>query len=399
MITEEKVIAVLGALMLFPEYRHLAYTVKVPAKYKTALKVIQNNPTIGYETLVAKLEDKYPTCYMWIDHAPRVFEVENFISEYMKDYIRHETIESVKSLASVAEQLDTEQITDKLRVLLQKSLDLSSPIKSTNEVVNELLREIKRIRNGNGIEIPYFSSIVNDLIGGELIIIAGRPSMGKTALMLNLAERFARKSYHIGFISLEMGSFSLLLRMVQKHWNYSIQRHLKTMSDEEISNLQKQLLEYSELPIYFSDDVTTKLGSVLSTLKYMQTVHDVQIFFVDYLQLIHARGISNRVEELGYITRALKEFAIETRTTIFVGSQLNRNVETRENKVPTLADLRESGAIEQDADTVIMLYRPGYYDENEPPEKLIMKVVKQRNGAIGQIEAHFDLTKQVIENV
>jgi len=395
LISDDIVESLLGGFMLYPQYRYYAYSVEVPGHFKKALKAIQENPNAGYETIVLELEEKYPDIYQWIDLAPQEWDFENFIQTYIEQYKRAKLVENIKSLATRIEKLESSTIQMELNKIVRATLDSNVEVRHIKDVISELIEDLHRIRKEGGIRIPYLWKLVNDLFGGELIVLAGRPGMGKTTLMVNMAEQFARQGATVGFITLEMPDKSLTLKLVQRFWNISLFRQAKELSDEDVSLIEKQFSDFMELPIYFSTRTTTRITSVLATLKYFVTMFDVKIFFIDYLQLLRAR-FGNRVEELAYITRTLKEFAIENNVSIFLGSQLNRNVEYREDKMPTLADLRESGAIEQDADVVVMLYRPWYYDKNEDKSKLILKIAKQRNGVIGSIVVRYEMDKHLI---
>lgn len=395
LVTDELVKQLIGGFMLYPQYRFYAFEIEVPTHFKKAIKYIRDNLDAGYETLAIDLAERYPDIYKWADIAPMEFEFENFVKKYQKIYQHSKLVERIKVLASKVQKIDLEYLQREIMQLAKDSLHKNVEVKHVGDIVNELVNELFRLHETGGIEIPYLSTLVNDLLGGELIILAGRPGMGKTTLMLNIAEKLARKDINVGIISLEMTGKPLVLKLVQRYWDFNLMKNIKNLSQEELNRVAEQLREFQELPIFISDRFSTKIESVLSSLNYFINVHGIKVFFIDYLQLIRAK-IGNRVEELGYITRLLKEFAVENNVSIFLGSQLNRNVEYREDKMPSLADLRESGAIEQDADVVVMLYRPGYYNDEEDPTKLVLKVAKQRNGVVGSITVRFDLNKQII---
>jgi len=398
-LNDEIVKTLLGGLFLFPEYRYFAFQVEVPRHFWPILKEIRDNPSVSFESIAIEYGGRFPDIYKWIDLAPMKHEFEDFVRKYNEIYKYSKLVEKIKMLASKVERIGLEDIQKELTDIAKESLIGNVEVKRLGDIVEDLISDLYTMNEKGGIQIPYLNELVNDLFGGELIILAGRPGMGKTMLMLNMAERLAREKVNVGFISLEMEGKPLAFKLVQRYWNFNLLKNIKKLSIEDLNKIANQLREFEELPIYISDKFSTRIESVISSLNYFKNVHDVKVFFIDYLQLIRARRIGNRVEELGYITRLLKEFAVENSVSVFLGSQLNRNVEYREDKVPTLADLRESGAIEQDADVVVMLYRPEYYNHDEDANKLILKVAKQRNGVVGKIELYIDLNKQIINEL
>ncbi len=240
----------------------------------------------------------------------------------------------------------------------------------------------------------------------DLIILAGRPSMGKTAFVLNITENIL-KNYKLPiiFFSLEMSKEQLIYRLLSNETGISQTRlKLGNLYKEDWNKLKKSIQLYSKLPFFINDEPNITIYDLRSKIKkiiFEQT--NIGLIVIDYLQLLLNSKIKpeNRVQELSQITRSLKAIAKEFQTPIIALSQLSRNVENRINKRPILSDLRESGSIEQDADLVLMLYRENYYNsttekfEKLAPAELI--VAKHRNGPLGVVKLSFqtDPTKFV----
>jgi replicative DNA helicase len=232
----------------------------------------------------------------------------------------------------------------------------------------------------------------------DLIILAGRPSMGKTAFVLNMAENVLKKyKIPILFFSLEMSKEQLIYRLLSNETGIS-QTRLKigNLYKEDWHELKKSIQNYSRLPFFIDDRANLTTQDIRSKLKQVLFEQNkVGLIIIDYLQLLVNSKLKteNRVQELSQITRSLKNLAKEFQIPIITLSQLSRNVENRINKRPVLSDLRESGSIEQDADLVLMLYRENYYnpisEKNEKITPAELIIAKHRNGPLGMVELSF----------
>ena len=232
----------------------------------------------------------------------------------------------------------------------------------------------------------------------DLIILAGRPSMGKTAFVLNISENILKKyNVPILFFSLEMSKEQLIYRLLSNETGIS-QTRLKigNLYKEDWHELKKSIQNYSRLPFFIDDQVNLTTQDIRSKIKQILFEQNkIGLIVIDYLQLLLNSKLKseNRVQEISQITRALKNLAKEFQIPVIALSQLSRNVENRINKRPVLSDLRESGSIEQDADLVLMLYREKYYnsivekDEKITPAELI--IAKHRNGPLGTVDLAF----------
>lgn len=282
------------------------------------------------------------------------------------------------------------------------------------DVVERVIEEIfKTNKQITGIKTGFDSldEITNGLQKGDLIILAARPSVGKTAFALNLATNVMtihKKS--VAFFSLEMPAEQLIQRMLA---SLSFVDSYKLKHTSKLTEIDKEKLLEAQDKIkntnFFIDDSgSIKLDEIIWKSRKQKEMGKLDLIVIDYLQLIPTNSIGdNRQQEVSKISRSLKQLARELGVPIIALSQLNRRVETREDKKPMMSDLRESGAIEQDADIIAFLYREDYYDKDKNFENKIqlteLNIAKHRNGAIGNIELSFnqaigrfsDYTKQM----
>ena len=255
-----------------------------------------------------------------------------------------------------------------------------------------------QMESGQGvIGIPSGFHDLDRMTGGfkdsDLIIVAGRPAMGKTSLALNVglfAALEAKKS--VAIFSLEMSKEQLTERLLTEQAQIDAQRlHRGLLSEAEFDRVSNALGPLGEASIYIDD--TPVMDELTLQLKARQAKmrHGIDMVIIDYLQLMHgrSRGDDNRVQEVSSISRALKGLARELRIPVIAISQLSRAPEQRPDKRPILSDLRESGSIEQDSDVVMFLYRPEYYKAEERPGIAELIVAKHRNGPTGTIELKF----------
>ena len=261
-------------------------------------------------------------------------------------------------------------------------------------------------------ELPYVLSNfvgMDDFLGGlqrsELIIVAGRPSMGKTSFALNIARNVAvEQKACVALFSLEMGRESLVMRLLSSESGVNSRRFrfgVHTTEDEERRIMEATGI-LSESPIYIDDSPQMRVAEMRSKARRLHFEHGIDLVIIDYLQLIQGEGArgENRVQEISYISRSLKALARELNVPVIAVSQLSRAVEWRSSHMPQLSDLRESGSIEQDADVVIFIYRDEYYyteeewqnqhpDRDYPREEADVIIAKNRNGPTGQIKLRF----------
>ncbi len=240
-----------------------------------------------------------------------------------------------------------------------------------------------------GIPTGYgeFDKLTAGLQNGDLVIIAGRPSMGKTTLAVNIAENAAIGSkIPTAIFSMEMPAQQLAFRMISSLGRVDM-RHLRTgqFPDEDWSRINTAVQLMSDAPIFIDDTAGLSPTEIRARARRLQREHGLGLIVVDYLQLMQVPGnTENRATEISEISRSLKALAKELELPIIVLSQLNRSVEQRTDKRPVMSDLRESGAIEQDADVIVFIYREEVYNADTPKRGLAdISIAKQRNGPIG----------------
>lgn len=240
-----------------------------------------------------------------------------------------------------------------------------------------------------GIPTGYteFDKLTAGLQAGELIVIAGRPSMGKSALAVNIAENAAiGAKVPTAIFSMEMPSQQLAFRMISSLGRVD-QTHLRTgkFPDEDWSRINTAVQLMSDAPIFIDDSASLSPTEIRARARRLKREHGLGLIVVDYLQLMQVHGSKeNRATEISEISRSLKALAKELELPIIALSQLNRSVEQRTDKRPVMSDLRESGAIEQDADLIVFIYREEVYNQDTPRKGIAdISIAKQRNGPIG----------------
>ena len=264
-------------------------------------------------------------------------------------------------------------------------------------------------RNKGGLRgIPTGLADIDKLLAGlqraDLVVIAARPSMGKTALMLNIALNVATKAKQgaVLIFSLEMGKEQLVDRLLAAEAGVDAWK-LRTgegLNDQDFERLSSAMGELAEAPIFIDDTSGITIADMRTKARRLHHQHPLAAIMVDYLQLMSGGSrfatVANRVQEISEISRNLKILARELNVPIVALSQLSRSVESRTPQIPQLADLRESGSIEQDADVVVFLYREEYYnpDNTTKPNIAEILVKKHRNGPVGNVETFFDRNRQ-----
>ena len=274
-----------------------------------------------------------------------------------------------------------------------------SGFKSLKAILPEAVDRIDMLHQSDGditgISTGYheFDKLTAGLQPGELVIIAGRPSMGKTTLAINIAENAAIGSkVPTAIFSMEMPSQQLAFRMISSLGRVD-QTHLRTgnFPDEDWSRINTAVQLMSEAPIFIDDTPGLSPTEIRARARRLQREHGLGLIVIDYLQLMQVHGSSeNRATEISEISRNLKALAKELSVPVIALSQLNRSVEQRTDKRPVMSDLRESGAIEQDADLILFIYREEVYNQDTPRKGIAdIAIAKQRNGPIGDFPLTF----------
>ncbi len=267
-------------------------------------------------------------------------------------------------------------------------------VKASIQKIEELYKR-KADVTGLATGFTELDKMTSGLHPGEMTIIAARPSMGKTAFSLNVAQHIAlRGKKCIAYFSLEMGKESMMMRMLsaEARVNMGEIRNGK-IQDSAWPKLINAASALSEASIFIDDTPGMSPFEIRSRARRLKAEHGLDCIMIDYLQLMSMKQkFSSREQEVAEISKNLKAIAKELQIPIIALAQLNRGVEGRSDRRPMLSDLRESGSIEQDADVIMMLYRDDYYDKEDPDKQGHAEVIvgKQRNGATGTVKLRFD---------
>ena len=263
--------------------------------------------------------------------------------------------------------------------------DMKVLLKTTVERIDELYERGDSI-TGIATGFDHFDENTSGLQNGDLIVIAGRPSMGKTSLTMNIAEYAAiQKQSSIAIFSMEMPSHQLTMRMLSSIGRIN-QQSIRTgkLTEEDWPRLTSAVSMLSDAKIFIDDSPALSPTEIRARARRLKREHGLSMIIVDYLQLMQITDSSeNRTNDVSEISRSLKALAKELNVPVIALSQLNRSLEQRTDKRPVMSDLRESGAIEQDADLIVFIYRDEVYNE-ESPDKGTAEIIvaKQRNGPI-----------------
>jgi replicative DNA helicase len=388
--------------------------------YKAITFMYKNNLPIDILTLITFLQDNgllqkiggLKVLIELLSQIPNLIYLEEYLRLVKDKYIRRSLIklgyETINS--SYITSLPLENI---LNDLENKLFNLTSEIKpqklsSSAELLNDIFFELKSKSLDpklSGIASGFYDldSLTQGFQKSDLIIIAGRPSMGKTALGLNIASNIIKSSkLPVLFFSLEMSKEQIMYRLLAMETNLN-QIKLKTgkLSKNDWLKLNKIIKILAKFPLFIDDTFDLSIQDIRSKIKtIIFEQNQIGLIIIDYIQLMQNSKLktTNRVQELSQITRSLKTIAREFNVPIIGLSQLSRNVENRIDKKPILSDLRESGSIEQDADLVLMLYQNKLQTptQNNNPENIknnnIVEIIiaKHRNGPIGNVKLKFD---------
>ena len=384
--------------------------------YKAILFMYKNKMPIEILTLITFLQDSGALSKIGgiivlielINQIPNLVYLEEYIQLIKDKFLRRSLIklgyEAINS--GYITNIPLENI---LSDFENKLFNLTSEVKtqkfsSGTELLGNIFFELKEKSLNptmSGLASGFYDldTLTQGFQKSELIIIAGRPSMGKTALSLNITLNIIKTSrLPVLFFSLEMSKEQIMYRLLAMEANMN-QMKLRSgkLSQNDWTKLNKIIKIISKLPLFIDDTPGLSVQDIRSKIKtIIFEQSQIGLIIIDYLQLMqNSKSKSeNRVEEISQITRSLKNIAREFNIPIIALSQLSRNVENRVDKKPILSDLRESGSIEQDADLVLMLYRDKYYNMNQTndltPSLTELIIAKQRNGPIGTVKLTFD---------
>jgi len=413
--------ALLGSIMLKPEGMNDAidivsadsfYSDKHRFIFQAMLDLFSKSEPIDLLSLSNKLKEKKKldqiggSAYLTelVNAVPSASNLKHYAQVVQKKAVMRALIDVSTHIGELgyAEEEDLEELLDKAekKVFAVTNTPVGQRFISIRETLNDAWDRIDKLHNKKGElrGIPTGFKELDDCLAGlqksDLIILAARPSMGKTALALDIARQAAtQNNIPVGIFSLEMSAQQLVDRMLAAEsrvdaWKL---RTGKLSVDDEFSKIRDSLDKLSKAPIFIDDKASNTVMGMRSTARRLKSEHGLGLIIVDYLQLMApSRNFDSMVQQVTEISRSLKALARELDVPVVALSQLSRAVEQRQGR-PRLSDLRDSGSIEQDADVVMFIHREDKYKEDsEKPNIAEIMIEKHRNGPTGKIELYFD---------
>ena len=385
--------------------------------YEAMVELYEKREPIDVLSLSNRLEEKNQldkvggSSYLTslVNSVPSSSNVEHYAKVVQKKSTLRKLITASGEITEMGykESEDVEKILDEAeqklfsvsqKYIKQDFVSIKSILESAFNRIDELHKGDHKLR-GVPCGFPDLDNLLAGFQKSDLVIIAARPSIGKTSLALDLARQIAvQQKVPVGIFSLEMSSDQLIDRMLAAQsgvdlWRLRTGRLKSEDGDDDFQKIGEAMGILSEAPIFIDDAGSSNVMEMRTMARRLQSEHNVGVIIVDYLQLMEGRssGGDNRVNEISEISRALKQLARELNIPIIALSQLSRAVESRSPQIPKLSDLRESGSIEQDADIVIFLYREDREKPDTPNKNIIeLHIAKHRNGPVGKISLYFD---------
>ena len=385
------------------------YVIAHKAIFKTILDLYENNTPIDLVTVSALLTDKGQLVNIGgvlflnklVDAMPTSAGIEAYARIVKEKSTMRSIMEAAGKIHSMGyseQEMGAREYLDRAEMLIF-SIEGEREYKKAKKVYEILLDGVPKLemlwkKQSKITGVPTGFHVLDNMTAGfqpsDLIIIAGRPSMGKTALALNMARAAAENEVPAGIFSLEMSQEQLSMRLLATETEVSFSRiRTGAINENEWRKLGEGTFKFEQLPIFIDDSPALNILDLRGRARRMVKEHNIGIIFIDYLQLIRGKQENNRFreQEISEISRFLKALAKELNIPVVALSQLNRKVEERPEKKPILSDLRESGAIEQDADVILFLYRDEVYNkESEDAGIAEINIGKQRNGSIGGVK-------------
>jgi len=418
--------SILGGILLDPEAMGRIVDLITPESfyvrahqeiYEAALKLHSQGKPTDFLTVKSVLEDHsllekiggIDKLTQLLDRTVSAVNIDRYAALIMDKYLRRQLISSGHEIVSLGFETtrDLEIVLDesekKIFGLTQKRPQ--GGLVPISDTIIQTFNELEKLHNQTalpGIETGFYDldAMTGGLQRSDLIIIAGRPSMGKTAFGLGLVAHIAKNfNLPVAIFSLEMSKEQLSMRLLASEAEIESNRlRSGRFVQDDYSTISTAIGTLSNLPIYIDDSANVTVMQVRSQVRRLlaEKKGDFGLVLIDYLQLMEGAEKDNRVQELSKMTRSLKGLAREIKAPVIALSQLSRGVEARNNKRPMMSDLRESGSIEQDADLIMMLYRDEYYNP-ETIDKGVTELIltKHRNGPTGTVKLLFqaELTK------
>lgn len=422
--------SVLGSLMLDSNVIHIVsdiltyedfYDKKHSVIYGAMLDLYKKNEPIDFLSVSTKLKEKKlfkdagGSSYITelVNCVPTASNAKHYAELVRKKKILRDLIESASSISQMGydEESDIDEVLDSA----EKSIfsiarhSIKQKFQNIKQALEEAWERIDKLHKSKGElrGVPTGFKDLDDKLAGlqksDLIILAARPSMGKTALALDIARNVACKyNIPVGIFSLEMSAQQLVDRLLAAEAHVDAWK-LRTgnLKDDDFPNLSHALDKISKAPIFIDDEASSNIMQMRAKARRLQAEHGLGLLIVDYLQLMVPRTkTDNIVQQMTEISRSLKTLAKELNVPILAISQLSRAVESRRPPIPKLHDLRDSGSIEQDADAVVFIYNEDKYKDKSDDDgfspafsEVEILIEKHRNGPTGKIKLHFHPSK------
>lgn len=418
---------VLGCIMLDPQNSlpmcidklrgfEVFYDLRHQTIYQVLLQMWDDQKAIDMITLQQVLKDRNELeniggmAYLsaLADATPSAANLEYYADIVQQRYLKRKVISACTSIVSRTYDDQTAEADEILDHAEREMLKVGAERKTTeNRGMRDLVRsaldtiEAMHQRQGKitGLETGFsdFDKMTSGLEGGQMVVIAARPSMGKTSLAMNIAEHVAVDSrIPVGVFSLEMTADSLTVRMLCSRARVNM-RNVRDgfLQERDFPKITNASAKLSSAPLFIDDSSGLSILQLRAKARRMAQQHGIKLLVIDYLQLLNSsnRRAENRQQEIADISGGVKGLAKELRIPVIVLSQLNREIEKDKSRKPRLSDLRESGAIEQDADIVGLLYKPNAREDepvaNPDAESVNLFIAKHRNGPVGDINLTF----------
>jgi len=361
---------------------------------------------IGGQTYLSQLMELVPTA-AHADHYANIIKERKILRDLIKvsAEITESAVDSSEDVETMLDTIEQKIFSISQHSIKHKFISLRDELKGAFERIEKLHRGEGRLR-GVSTGFPELDNVLSGFQKSDLIVLGARPSLGKTTLALDIARNAALIGEQpIGIFSLEMSRDQIVDRLVAAQAQVPLWelRTGRLRGEEDFEYIQNALDQLSKVPIFIEDTIDQTVLQMRATARRLQAEHGLSMIIVDYLQLIKPRNANdNMVQQVTECSRGLKAMARELNVPVLALSQLSREVDKRDNKRPRLSDLRESGAIEQDADVVLMIYRKERNNINpNAEEENIAEIIiaKHRNGPTGMIKLKFDQERVCFKSI
>ena len=422
--------SVLGSLMLDHKIMNVIVDILKPEDfydqkneqiYEAMMDLYKKKEPIDILSVTSKLKEKKilkqigGNSYLTelVNSTPSSANAKHYAEIVRKKKILRDLIESSSHISNLGyqEEDDVEELLDEAEKKIfsiarysvkQKFQNIKNALTEAWERIDRLHKSKEEMRG-----VPSGFRELDDKLAGfqksDLIILAARPSMGKTALALDIARNVAKKNIPVGIFSLEMSSQQLIDRLLaaEAHVDSWKLRTGRLSTDDEFRRISDALDTLSKIPLFIDDEASNNIMQMRAMARRLQAEHGLGLLIVDYLGLMIPRQkTDNLVQQMTEISRSLKGLAKELDVPILAISQLSRAVESRHDRRPKLHDLRDSGSIEQDADVVMFIYRDDKYNENSDKQNIAeILIEKHRNGPTGKLQLYFNPDKISFMNI